>query len=70
MSVIPTYNSARFLSEALQSVFVRTFTDYEIIVMDDGSMDQTKEVISRYGNKIRYIFQKNGAPPKKIGTRK
>ena len=67
--VIPTYNSAQFLGEALQSVFDQTFEDYEIIVVDDGSTDQTKQVISRYGNETRYIFQENGGPAKKIGTR-
>ena len=67
--VIPTYNSAQFLGEALQSVFDQTFRDYEIIVVDDGSTDQTKQVISRYGNEIRYIFQENGGPAKMIGRR-
>jgi glycosyltransferase involved in cell wall biosynthesis len=67
--VIPTYNSAQFLGEALQSVFDQTFRDYEIIVVDDGSTDQTKQVIDRYGDKIRYIFQENGGPAKKIGRR-
>lgn len=62
--VIPTYNSAKFLDEALQSVFDQTFKDYEIIVVDDGSTDQTKQVIDRYGNKIRYLYQENGGPAK------
>ena len=62
--VIPAYNSARFIGEALQSVFDQTFKDYEIIVVDDGSTDSTKQVIDRYGNKIRYVFQQQGGPAK------
>ena len=62
--VIPAYNSARFIGEALQSVFDQTFKDYEIIVVDDGSTDSTKQVIDRYGNKIRYVFQQQGGQAK------
>lgn len=66
--VIPTYNSAEFFDEALQGVFNQTISDYEIIVVDDSSTDQAKQVIDRYSNKIRCIFQKNTASAKKIGT--
>lgn len=62
--VIPTYNSAQFLGEALQSVSDQTFKDYEIIVVDDGSTDHTKQIIDKYNGKIRYIFQENGGPAK------
>jgi glycosyltransferase involved in cell wall biosynthesis len=62
--IIPTYNSARFIGEALQSVFDQTLKDYELIVVDDGSTDPTKQVIERYGNKIRYVFQQQGGPAK------
>ena len=62
--IIPTYNSAQFLVEALQSVFDQTFKDYEIIIVDDGSTDHTKQLISRYINEIKYIFQENAGPAK------
>jgi glycosyltransferase involved in cell wall biosynthesis len=62
--IIPTYNSAQFLDEALQSVFDQTFKDFEVIVVDDGSTDQTKQVLDKYGDRIRYIFQENGGPAK------
>lgn len=62
--VIPTYNSADFLGEALQSVFDQTFDDYEIIVVDDGSTDNTRSLIERYANRIRYIYQDNGGASK------
>ena len=62
--IIPTYNSDQFLEKALQSVFNQTFTDYEIIVVDDGSIDQTRQVIANYRDKINYIYQENGGPSK------
>jgi glycosyltransferase involved in cell wall biosynthesis len=57
--VIPTYNRALFVSEAIDSVLAQTFTDYEIIVVDDGSTDNTQEVLKRYENWIKYIYQEN-----------
>ena len=60
--VIPTYNSAQFLGEALQSVFSQTFYDYETIVVNDGSTDDTEKVIDLYNNRIKYILQENGGP--------
>lgn len=52
--LIPTYNCGQFLGEALDSVFAQTFTDFEIIVVDDGSTDNTSEVVSRYPT-VKYI---------------
>lgn len=57
--VIPTYNYARFVCNAVDSVLAQTFADYEIIVVDDGSSDNTGEVLARYGNRIKYIRQEN-----------
>lgn len=57
--VIPTYNRARYLREAIESVLKQTYQNFEIIVVDDGSTDNTKEVVSSYGNRINYIFQEN-----------
>ena len=54
--VIPTYNRAERLKRALESVFNQTFTDFEIIVVDDGSQDNTEEVIKNMQNpRIRFI---------------
>jgi glycosyltransferase involved in cell wall biosynthesis len=60
--IIPTYNSADYIEEALQSVFEQTFQDFEIIVIDDGSTDGTVEVLRKYGDRISYIFQENNGP--------
>jgi len=57
--VIPTYNRAGCISEAIDSVLAQTRADFEIIVVDDGSTDATQEVLARYGNRIRYIYQEN-----------
>ena len=52
--LIPTYNCGRFLGEAIESVLAQTFRDYEIIVVDDGSTDDTAQVAARYPQ-VTYI---------------
>jgi len=60
--IIPTYNYAQYICEAIESVLNQTYKDFEIIVVDDGSTDNTKEVIKPYLNKIKYIYQQNSGP--------
>lgn len=60
--VIPTYNYARFVCNAVDSVLSQTYQDYEIIVVDDGSRDDTGDVLAPYGDLIRYIRQENAGP--------
>ena len=58
--VIPTYNRATNVRGGIESVLAQTFTDLEVIVVDDGSSDDTRKVLAdAYGNKIRYFFQAN-----------
>jgi glycosyltransferase involved in cell wall biosynthesis len=58
--VIPTYNYARFLGEAIQSVLDQTFTDFELVVVDDGSTDNTREVVGSFKDpRVRYIYQEH-----------
>ncbi|MEH1863698.1 MAG: glycosyltransferase [Nostoc sp.] len=57
--IIPCYNAERFLSQTIESVFCQTLTDYEIILVDDGSTDSTAEVIKSFGNKVSAEFGSN-----------
>jgi glycosyltransferase involved in cell wall biosynthesis len=58
--VIPTYNRARFVTAAIDSVLGQGKDECEIIVVDDGSTDNTGEVLARYQGAITYVVQKNG----------
>ncbi len=57
--IIPTYNRAELVCKTVDSVLQQTFTDYEIIIVDDGSTDNTEQALSRYKDKITYIKQEN-----------
>ena len=60
--IIPAFNRAHLISKAIDSVIAQTFEDWELIIVDDGSTDNTKDLICNYQEKdsrINYIFQKN-----------
>ena len=61
-AVIPAYNSALFIADAISSIRSQTCPVDEIIVVDDGSIDNTSEVIRQAGSDIRYIHQDNAGP--------
>ncbi len=57
--IIPVYNGENYLTQALDSAIDQTYTDYEIIVVDDGSNDCTQQVLEFYSSKINYVYQEN-----------
>jgi hypothetical protein len=58
--VIPTYNRAMCIGDAVESVLAQTYRDFEVVVVDDGSTDDTAAALAKFGDKIRVIRQKNG----------
>lgn len=57
--IIPTYNHAKFIRDAIQSVLSQIYPHYEIIVVDDGSKDDTKGVVAEFSKRVSYIWQEN-----------
>jgi len=57
--VIPAYNCAPYLAEAIDSALRQTCAPFEVIVVDDGSTDDTPAVVTRYGERVRYVRQPN-----------
>lgn len=57
--IIPTFNNAASIARAVDSVLRQDFADFEVIVVDDGSTDDTKKVLGPYSNRIKYFFQQN-----------
>ncbi|MDX1640985.1 MAG: glycosyltransferase family A protein [Balneolaceae bacterium] len=56
--IIPVYNGAEFIDETLKSAFSQTYSNIEIIVVDDGSTDHTSEIVAKYPD-VHYIYQEN-----------
>lgn len=62
--IIPAYNAAAYVAEAVDSVLAQDYPEVEIVVVNDGSKDNTLEVLRGYGDRIRVIDQANAGPPK------
>ncbi|HZA05568.1 MAG TPA: glycosyltransferase family A protein, partial [Propionibacteriaceae bacterium] len=55
---LPAYNGEQFLAEAVDALLAQTFTDFELIISDNGSTDRTGEIAQRYGaqdRRVRYV---------------
>ncbi len=57
--IIPAYNCERYITDTITSVLDQTYQDFELIVVDDGSTDRTREVISSFGPPVRLLTQPN-----------
>jgi glycosyltransferase involved in cell wall biosynthesis len=62
--VIPTYNYGHYIREAIDSALAQTYPVHEIVVVNDGSTDNTTEILKSYGSRIRLCEQANGGPAK------
>ena len=58
--VIPVFNGSNYVTSAINSALAQTYNKVEIVVVNDGSTDNTEEIVKSYGNKIRYFIKKNG----------
>lgn len=70
--IIPAYNGEKCLERAVKSVLNQTFKDFEIIIVDDGSVDSTRNIVEKLieeDNRIQYLYQKNsGGPASPLNT--
>lgn len=60
--IVPVYNAAKYLDECIQSIIKQTYPDLEILIIDDGSTDNSREICERYKNdtRLRVISKENG----------
>lgn len=69
--VITAYNASKWIAATLDSVLAQDFIDFEVIVIDDGSTDNTALVVADYGERVRCIYRPNGGQPsaRNVGIR-
>lgn len=61
--VMPTYNGSKYIKRAIESILGQTYTNFEFLIIDDGSTDNTAEIIHSFNDKrIEYIYQENKGP--------
>ncbi len=61
--IIPTYNCERYIWQTIKSVLAKTYSNYAIIIVDDGSTDNTCQVLEPYLDKINCVYQINQDSP-------
>jgi glycosyltransferase involved in cell wall biosynthesis len=60
--IIPAYNAGCTITAALESVFAQTYADFDVIVVDDGSTDDTAQRVAEFGERVTFMRQPNGGP--------
>ncbi len=60
--LMPVYNREKYVRQAIDSVLAQTFTDFELIAIDDGSTDVSADVLKSYGARIKFMQQRNQGP--------
>ena len=69
--IVPAYNSARYIGEALDSILAQSYRPIEVIVADDGSTDETASIVAGYGAPVGYVTHATAGPPatRNLGVR-
>lgn len=60
--IVPIYNGARFVADAIATIDAQNHTPVEIILVDDGSTDETRQIVAGYGDRVQYVYQENQGP--------
>ena len=70
--IVPAWNCARWITATLESVYAQTYRNWEIILVDDGSTDDTRSMLDRHMVRLRYYYQENRgtAAARNAGLRK
>ena len=66
--VIPVFNREKFIPDAIQSVLNQHYNSLKVIVVDDGSTDDTKKEVLKFDDRVTYVYQENGGPAKARNT--
>ena len=66
--IIPVYNAEKYLEECIRSAIEQSYRDIEVIAVDDGSTDNSLEILEKYSSKIRIIKKKNGGTATALNT--
>jgi hypothetical protein len=64
--IVPTFNRASYIEQCLDSLLAQTVPALEILVVDDGSQDDTAQRVARYGSRVTYIHKPNGGKPSAV----
>jgi glycosyltransferase involved in cell wall biosynthesis len=69
--IMPAYNAQQFISSSIESVIAQTYTNWELIIVDDGSTDKTSDIVRKYAAldaRVKYFYQENGRQAKARNT--